>query len=242
MKYLVLITLIFCSPLFAKEMNTATKHYSFATKAIDSLGSTVADCDSYAVQDNEIEWMCSSYDQGYKNFMDSWEILAQSFGNQLIPHSDWSLFYNADHSIDFYGKTYYLDGTEMLVAFDLSEKGREIFIGINPKVFSLIVGADTYIKTIPNIQRTTSLQSNTNGNYDCKNFSSQAEAIQFFTSNGFNSDNDPYNLDADNNGIPCEFFQNNSSYSNQCSTNESWVNSYVRKNGTKVKGHCRKRR
>lgn len=223
-------------------MNTATAHYNFATKAIRSLDSSMTGCDSYALQDPETEWICGSYAQEYQGFMNDWEALTQSFNRQLIQHSDWSVFYNADNSVDFYGKTYYFNETEMLVAFDPSETGREIFIDVSPKVLSLISSADKCVETTPNIPKTTSSQSDLHGNYNCKNFSSQAEAIQFFTSNGFNSNYDPYNLDADNNGIPCEVFQNNSSYSNQCSTGEYWVNSYVRQNGTKVRDHCRKRR
>lgn len=105
--------------------------------------------------------------------------------------------------------------------------------------FLLMADTDTYFETIP---KTPSAESHLYGNYDCKDFSSQAEAMRFFISNGFNANYDPYNLDADNNGIPCEIFQNKSSYSNQCPTNESWVNSYIKKNGTRVRGHCRKKR
>ena len=243
MRHFLLVILIFCNVCFAKEMNTATSHYKFATKAMDNLDSSVADCDSYALQDPEIEWVCGSYTQDHQSFMDSWEALMQSLDYQLIQHSDWSVFYDVNNSVDFYGKTYYLDETEMLVAFDPSETGREIFIGASPQVFSLIAGADKYVKTTSNTSTPliTSSQFDLSGSYDCKNFKSQSEAVQFFTSNGFNSEYDPYNLDADNNGIPCEVFQDEINYSSQCSANKYWVNSYTRKNGTKVKGHCRKR-
>ena len=80
------------------------------------------------------------------------------------------------------------------------------------------------------------------GSYSCKDFNNQAEAMQFFKENGFNASYDPYNLDADNDGIPCEALQNQYSYTSQCAANQSWVNGYVRKNGTKVRGHCRKKR
>ncbi len=223
-------------------MNTDTTHYNFALKAINSLGSSVADCDSYALQDIETEWICGSYAQDHKSFINNWEALEQSFAHQLIPYSDWLIFRNTDNSVDFYGKTYYFNGTEMLIAFDPSEIGREVLIGVSPQVFLLVARADIYVETTLDTPKTTSAQPHVYGNYDCKNFNTQAEAIQFFKSNGFNSDYDPYNLDADNNGIPCEVFQENDSYSNQCSTGENWVNSYVRKNGTRVRGHCRKRR
>ena len=242
MKYLLLVIFVFCNPCFAKAMDTDTAHYSFVTKAINSLGGSVTVCDSYALQDNETEWICGSYTQDYKDFMNNWEALTRSFDHQLIPYSDWSVFYNDDNSVDFYGKTYYFNGTEMLVAFDPSEIGREVFIGISPKVFLLIAEADRYVEATPDIQKTPASQPHISGSYDCKNFNSQTEAIQFFTSNGFSSDYDPHNLDADNDGIPCEVLQDNNSYSNQCSTSESWVNSYVKKNGARIKGHCRKRR
>ena len=241
MKYLVLMIFVFYNPCFAKVMDTNTAHYSFATKVINSLGSSEAVCDSYALQDTETEWICGSYAQDYKDFMNNWEALTRTFDHQLIPHSDWSVFYNEDKSVDFYGRTYYFNGTEMLVAFDPSEIGREVFIGISPKVFLLIAEADRYVEATPDVQKKPAAQSNLSGSDDCKNFNSQAEAIKFFTSNGFSSDYDPYNLDADNDGIPCEVLQDKNSYSNQCSTSESWVNSYVKKNGTRVKGHCRKR-
>lgn len=231
--------LMFCSPCFAKEMNKDATHYSFATKTINSLGGSIADCDSYAIQDPETEWMCGNYDQDYKSFMNDWEVVAESFSHQLIPYSDWFVSYDADSSVDFYGKAYYFNTTEVLVAFDPSETGREVFICVSPYVFLLTANTDTYFETTPKI---TSAESHLYGGYDCKNFSSQTEAMQFFISNEFNANYDPYNLDADNDDIPCETFQNKSSDSNQCSTNESWVNSYVKKNGARVRGHCRKKR
>lgn len=242
MKYLVLMVLFFCSSCFAKEMNTTTEYYSFAVKAIKSLDSSLADCDSYALKDSETEWVCGSYSKGYQDFMGNWEAVTKSFDQRLVQHSDWSVFYDNDNSVDFYGKTYYFNETEMLVAFDPSETGREIFIGVSPQVFLLISKADKYVGTTPNIPKTNYLQPDLYGSYDCKDFNSQIEAIEFFTSNGFNSDYDPYNLDADNNGIPCEVFQDEINLSSQCSASRYWVNAYTRKNGTKVEGHCRKRR
>lgn len=239
MKYLLLIIFMFCSSCFAKEMDREATYYNFSKKALNSLGSSVATCDSYALQDSDTEWMCGNYDQDYKTFMNDWEVVAESFSHQLIPYSDWFVSYDTDSSVDFYGKAYYFNRTEVLVAFDPSETGREIFIGVSPYVFLLMADTDTYFETIP---KTPSAESHLYGNYDCKDFSSQAEAMRFFISNGFNANYDPYNLDADNNGIPCEIFQNKSSYSNQCPTNESWVNSYIKKNGTRVRGHCRKKR
>ena len=239
MKYLLLIIFMFCSSCFAKEMDRDATYYNFSKKVLNSLGSSVATCDSYALQDSDTEWMCGNYDQDYKNFMNDWEDVSESFSHQLIPYSDWFVSYDTDSSVDFYGKAYYFNRTEILVAFDPSETGREIFIGISPYVFLLMADTDTYFETMP---KTPSAESHLHGNYDCKDFNSQAEAMQFFISNGFNANYDPYNLDADNNGIPCEIFQNKSSYSNQCSTNESWVSSYVKKNGTRVRGHCRKKR
>ena len=139
-------------------MDTAKDYYDFSTKVINSLGSSVAICDSYALQDIDTEWIC-----GYRNFMNNWEALAQSFDHQLIPYSDWSVFYNDDNSVDFYGKTYYFNGTEMLVAFDPSEIGREVFIGISPQVFLLIAEADRYVEATPNIQKTSASQPHLSG-------------------------------------------------------------------------------
>lgn len=242
MKPLFLVLLMFCSSCFAKEMDKQTDYFVFSKNVLDSLGSAVTTCDSYALQDSETEWLCGHYGGDQTRFIVDWESSVIPSGNQLTPYSDWFVYRDDEGTVDFYGKAYYFNKTKMLIAFDPSETGREIFIGVSPDVFSLADGADTYLSTVPNIPNMTSAEVSLSDSYSCQDFSNQAEAMQFFKKHGFNASYDPYNLDADKDGIPCEVFQNQSSYTNQCAANQSWVNGYVRKNGTKVRGHCRRKR
>ncbi|MGP5201861.1 hypothetical protein ACTXKB_03735 [Psychrobacter aquimaris] len=242
MKYLLLIIFMFCSSCFAKEMDREATYYNFSKKALNSLGSSVATCDSYALQDPETEWLCGSYGEDQTRFIVDWESSVKSFEHQLIPYSDWFVSRDDDGAIDFYGKAYYFNEIKILVAFDPSETRREVFIGVSPNIFLLADAADSYLKKKPNIPKMTLAETTLSDSYSCKDFDSQVEAMQFFEKHGFNVDYDPYNLDADNDGIPCEVFQNQGSYTNQCTASESWVNGYVRKNGTRVRGHCRKKR
>ena len=223
-------------------MDREATHYNFSKKALNSLGSSVATCDSYALQDPETEWLCGSYGENQTRFIVDWESSVKSIRHQLTPYSDWFVSRDDEGAIDFYGKAYYFNEKKMLVAFDPSETHREIFIGVSPNIFLLADSAESYLKTKPNIQKMTLAETLLFNSYSCKNFDSQVEAMQFFKEHGFNAGYDPYNLDADNDGIPCEVFQNQRSYTNQCTANESWVNGYVRKNGTRVHGHCRKKR
>ena len=238
MKYLLLVMLMFCSSCFAKEMDKQSDYFAFSENVLNSLGSSVATCDSYALQDPTTEWLCGRYQEDQTRFIVAWESAVKPFENQLIPYSDWFVFRDDDGAIDFYGKAYNFNQIKMLVAFDPSEAGREIFIGVSPDVFLVADSAEAYLNTT----KSKTLAVPLSGSYSCKDFNNQAEAMQFFKENGFNASYDPYNLDADNDGIPCEALQNQYSYTSQCAANQSWVNGYVRKNGTKVRGHCRKKR
>ena len=80
------------------------------------------------------------------------------------------------------------------------------------------------------------------GAYNCRDFATTEDAKRFFDASGFGPNYDPYGLDADNNGIPCESTGNVVADSDQCPSGESWVAPYTRSNGSKVRGHCRKRR
>ena len=86
--------------------------------------------------------------------------------------------------------------------------------------------------------------------YNCADFSSGAAAQAFFES----TPGDPNRLDGDNDGIACEVFANISLTWRIATTNSSrnqtrytsgnsgrcWVNSYTRKDGTRVRGYYRR--
>lgn len=91
--------------------------------------------------------------------------------------------------------------------------------------------------------------------YNCSDFADQAAAIDFFNRHGFSASYDPYYLDANRNGIPCEDYdqaheprQQQASQEEphqsetQCAAGESWVAPYTRSDGVQVRGHCRKDR
>jgi DNA uptake protein ComE-like DNA-binding protein len=130
----LLLSLILClSFAFGKDMTSQTFHYNFSLYMINALGSIPTECDGTAKQDTAIEWMCAYYSNGFDAFKTYWdsyltsETIATSYKIQAI--TDWQPFNNEDGTLDFYAKTYSFENGKLIAAYDLSEAGREIFIG-----------------------------------------------------------------------------------------------------------------
>ena len=225
----------------------STLTITLAADSIQRLGSEISLCDAPAIADRSTDWTCAGYVKGYKAFIDSWESTANSssFRKQypLRPISDWKYF-NENDEIDFYAKAYQLKGVQVLIAHDPSESGREIFIGISPNIGRLMDHANGQLDKNREI-KLASNRSKLEGSYNCSDFKNHVAAKTFFAENNFTAEYDPYNLDADNNGIPCESFRAaslNTGDSSKCPPGKSWVAPYTRSNGSSVRGHCRKKR
>jgi len=245
----------------AEEMKIDSDNYNFALYSLQTLGSSISACDEAAVNEQNVEWMCGSYSLDFESFVASWENLTGSesiisaYGT--LPYSDWMYFYNDDGTLDFYGKIYSFKDSMLLVGYDPSEKGREVFIGISPLMAKMedfssgnVDFSQSSIKQLihhpSNMnQASNNLPTSNNslaGSYNCEDFVSQEAAQAFFDANGFSATYDPYGLDFDNNGFPCESIGETTEDSPQCPPDHTWVRPHVRSNGSHVKGYCRKRR
>lgn len=240
----------------------------FAKKALNLLGVKESLCDSYAIADKSIDWTCASYPGGHREFIKAWEQVSLSKDMKksysLKSTSEWMIFNDSD-GIDFYGKSYTVSDTNVLIAYDPSEHGREVFIGKGSPIADIMLASSRALETsfllesatsyveLPLVggaagslsERDESLIKNT-GSKNCSDFDNQRDAIAYFRKNGFSGNYDPYGLDADNNGIPCESFARQSPQKSitgsKCPAGKSWVSAYTRKDGRRVRGHCRARR
>ncbi len=245
----------------AKEMVIGSDNYNFALYSLQTIGSTLSTCDAAAISEENAEWMCGSYGSDFESFVSSWENLTGSesimSAYQIHPYSDWMYYYEPDGSLDYYGKIYSFKDTMLLAAYDPSEIGREIFIGISPFMANMVDFADGKVdfsqSTIANlihhpasINKISGTVSNpkttVTGAYNCEDFATQAAAQAFFDSNGFSATYDPYGLDFDSDGMPCESIGETVSDSEQCPPDHTWVSPHIRTDGVHVRGYCRKRR
>lgn len=231
-------------PVLAKPNKMPSTPEDFPKDLIKLIGTSHSRCDDSAIASKITKWTCAGYNQSYNSFIINWEVIAENgqFKSRykLQPTSAW-MYYKEGNEIDFYAKSYNLQNTQVLVAFDPSESGREIFIGVGPQAKQLMATADGILDKT-HLSNTNETISKISGSYNCIDFATRAEAQLFFNRNGFSANYDPYNLDADNNGIPCESTGRVVSDTSKCPSGESWVAPYTRSNGSNVRGHCRKRR
>lgn len=213
---------------------------------LDTVQST---CDSFAENDRTTSWYCAGYSPDYIQFIKDFTRIEPSLmlRFEAKPTTKWMYFTDNGVEIDFYSRGFILRNTEMIVAYDPSEEGREIFIGMSPVALNLFAEADgRVILENDHLSESGSNRMSTpnhEGSYNCSDFHTQQEAITFFKSRGFTASYDPFGLDADNNGVPCESFGRSIiTDASKCPPEKYWVASYTRSNGTKVRGHCRKRR
>lgn len=267
MMRIVFCLLLSISFAHAKDMLPNSSHYLFITSAFQQLNAPVSPCDSNAVNSQDKEWICAQTSQDYVTFIRSWESIV-ALNPDTTALSNWRIFYDADATtIDFYARAYRFQQTQLIVAYDPSEVGREIFVGVSPDISNIIphghadLPMDAIYPATPANAPAPSTMPNTAPNrndYNCSDFATQTEAIDFFNRNGFSISYDPYYLDGNNNGIPCEDpdrtqeanYQRQNPLSSQqpnqeaaqCAAGESWVAAYVRSDGVQVRGHCRKHR
>lgn len=266
MRFLFSFLILLGAVGFAKEMPQDSERYAFVGEVFNALGVNSSTCDQSAIDDPYSEWRCASYPEDYANFIRHWQaMLEQHREYPILAISQWKYFTDEAGEIDFYARAYQLvTSDQLIVAYDPSEVGREIFIGMSENVGSIVHYAQgslvletmQRIPDAPNVSMSDLLLSalmsdfaappsdNTsneifttrafqeNGqesqavvatatmsaqsdnppplipasagyNY-CNGFSNQATAQAFYDQNGFNLEYDPYNLDRNKNGVPCE--------------------------------------
>ena len=117
----------------------------FALDLINLMGTSPGKCGAAAEKTPQVDWTCAEYTNGLVTFMTHWDRLITSAEVSLKhaydPTSDW-MYFAIDDEIDFYWKTYDLETTQVLVAYDPSEKGNELIIGLNPSIGSQIAAAN----------------------------------------------------------------------------------------------------
>jgi len=117
----------------------------FALDLVSLMGTSPNKCGAAAENTPQVNWTCAEYTKGLAVFIANWDKLirspAVSRRHNYTPTSDWMIF-EVDGKIDFFWKTYDLEKTQALVAYDPSEKGNELIIGLNPIIGNQIAAAD----------------------------------------------------------------------------------------------------
>jgi len=117
----------------------------FVQNVIRLMETSPGKCGEAADNTPQVNWTCAEYTNGLRTFVATWDKLISSaefsLSHSFVATSDW-MYFEIDGEIDFFWKTYDLDSTQALVAYDPSEVGSELIIGLNPKIGSQIAAAN----------------------------------------------------------------------------------------------------
>jgi len=117
----------------------------FALDLVALMGTAPAKCGDAAKNSPQVNWTCAEYTNGLSTFISKWDKLIKSeevaLNHSYIATSEW-MYFEIDGEIDFFWKTYDLDSTQALVAYDPSETGNELIIGLNPSIGSQMAAAN----------------------------------------------------------------------------------------------------
>lgn len=126
-------------------LTPSKKPEEFALDLIGLMGTSPGKCGAAAKNTPQVNWTCAEYKNGLRTFMEDWDRLITSaevsLNHAYTATSDWMYFVVGDE-IDFFWKTYDLGQTQVLVAYDPSETGNELIIGLNPDIGSQIAAAN----------------------------------------------------------------------------------------------------
>ena len=133
------------TPIELLDPSTSKKPEEFALDLIELMGTSPGKCGAAAEKTPQVKWTCAEYTDGLAAFMANWDKIITSAEVSLThayeATSGW-MYFAIDGEIDFYWKTYNLENTQVLVAYDPSEKGNELIIGLNPNIGSQIAAAN----------------------------------------------------------------------------------------------------
>jgi len=117
----------------------------FALDLINLMGTSPGKCGAAADNTPQVNWTCAEYTSGLGTFITNWDKHIESpevfLNHSYIATSGW-MYFAIDGEIDFFWKTYDLESTQVLVAYDPSEKGNELIIGLNPVIGNQIAAAN----------------------------------------------------------------------------------------------------
>lgn len=117
----------------------------FALDLVELMGSSPGKCGDAAENSPQVIWTCAEYTSGLSTFIAKWDKLIRSaevsLNHSYIATSDW-MYFEVDGEIDFFWKTYDLETTQALVAYDPSETGNELIIGLNPLIGNQFAAAN----------------------------------------------------------------------------------------------------
>lgn len=129
------------------------KPEDFAHDLIELMGASPSQCGAAAKNSPQVNWTCAQYSHGLSEFIAAWDKLVNSAEvsnkHTYSPTSDW-MYFEVDGEIDFFWKTYSINTTQALIAYDPSEKGNELIIGLNPVIgdqFAVANGSHRFIST-----------------------------------------------------------------------------------------------
>lgn len=129
------------------------KPEDFAFDLIALMGASPSQCGAAAKNSPQVNWTCAQYSHGLSEFIAAWDKLVNSAEvsnkHTYSPTSDW-MYFEVDGEIDFFWKTYSINTTQALIAYDPSEKGNELIIGLNPVIgdqFAVANGSHRFIST-----------------------------------------------------------------------------------------------
>jgi len=132
-------------PIELLDPSTLTSPEEFVQEVIGLMETSPGKCGEAAENTPQVNWTCAEYTNGLRTFVSNWDKLITSaefsLRHSYVPTSDW-MYFAIDGEIDFFWKTYDLDSTQALVAYDPSEVGSELIIGLNPKIGSQIAAAN----------------------------------------------------------------------------------------------------
>jgi len=132
-------------PSALPDSSTSQSPKKFALDLIELMGTSPGKCGVAAQNTPQVNWTCAEYTNGLGAFIAKWDKLITSTEVSLnhahIATSDW-MYFAIEGEIDFFWKTYDLDTTQILVAYDPSEKGNELIIGFNSSIGDQIAAAN----------------------------------------------------------------------------------------------------
>lgn len=127
------------------EPTTAKQPEEFVLDVINMMETSPSKCGVAAKNTPQVHWTCAKYTKNLRTFVATWDKHINSaeiaLNHSYTETSDW-MYFAIDGEIDFFWKTYDLETTQVLVAYDPSEVGSELIIGLNPDIGTKIAAAN----------------------------------------------------------------------------------------------------
>jgi len=127
------------------DLSTSKKPEEFVLDVINMMETSPGKCGVAAKNTPQVNWTCAKYTKNLRTFVATWDKVISSaefaLNHSYTETSGW-MYFEIDGEIDFFWKTYDLETTQALVAYDPSEVDSELIIGLNPDIGSKIAAAN----------------------------------------------------------------------------------------------------